>query len=73
MSNRVTDFKKLEALKPGQFATVNWCDGGGGEVQRVGDTYELSYVPQFGGTPELENVFKRDQFEQLLDLAYEWT
>jgi hypothetical protein len=70
------DIEKVKQLKHEETCYINWYDGGGGEVRRIGDTLLLIEIPQYGVelTSEgyFEISFELDEAEKLVELAHTW-
>lgn len=67
------DIVKVSALKDGETCHINWFQGGGGEVTRVGDSLRLTEVPMFGGEGSYPLSFSPNDVEALVKTAHSWT
>jgi hypothetical protein len=69
----IIDMQKLILLLPGEQCTINWFDGGGGLVTNDGEKYILEYSNQYGGDIEYVGDFSKEQFDEIISIAYSWT
>lgn len=67
------DKAKLSKLSHGDSTTVFWFEEGGGLVYRVEDMYVLFDVPQYGGYPVYDSIWRDNQIDELIERAYSWT
>jgi len=69
----LTDLQMLQELQDGEVCYLNWFEESGGEVERHGDIYFLSEIPQYGGEPRPYGKFNVDQFDEIIKIVSEWT
>lgn len=66
--------KKLIAMPNLGETTVNWSEGGGGQVIKVNyDWYVLFEIPQYGGSPRLDRIYHESELSDLIEKAMSWT
>lgn len=71
--NRELDYQKVAKLRDGETTYIFWSEGGGGQVERVGDKLFVYDVPIYGGIPQLEGVYSIFDYRDVVDFCWTWT
>lgn len=66
------DIARVSSLKDGGTCCINWFQGGGGEVIRIGSNLHLWEVSQYGGYASGPLVFGLEDVATLVKTAHSW-
>ena len=73
MRTKAQDIQSVKSLGHGDSCYIFWSEESGGEVYRILDTLFLFEISQYGCAARFHQVFRLDEVEELVDLAYTWT
>ena len=65
--------KEISNLKDGECYTVPESDYGKAEIWLKHGVYFLFSIPQYGGQPQFESIFKRHEIDNMIELINSWT
>ena len=63
---------KILNMKNGEQMEINFFQGGGGIITKKNNSWVLEEIPQYGGTPMSTDIFKKNQIDKMIALAYSW-
>lgn len=73
MEQKQIDMAEIKKLHHGQSYIVPKSDYGIAEVWMINYVYFLFSIPEFGGQPTFEKVFKKGAEDEMIQLIYSWS
>jgi len=67
----MTDKEKIQRMQEGSTIYVNMFQDGGVQIHRYNYEYLLYSIPLFGGTPQLEGLYKN--IDKMIEEYQSWT